>query len=46
MENVSHLVSSLLQLLLQLGNIIAAAVVSIELWLRGALGQFGLPPQI
>ncbi|HEY0184029.1 MAG TPA: hypothetical protein VGC09_14570 [Rhodopila sp.] len=46
MDSFTHLVRSLLDLLIGLGNIIVAALISVELWLRAQLGQLGLPPAV
>ena len=46
MNDVSNLVRSLLDLVISLGNIIVAALVTIEVWLRAQLTQLGLPPPI
>lgn len=43
MDSLTHVINSLLQLLIQLGNMIIAAIVTVELWLRGQLTQLGLP---
>jgi hypothetical protein len=42
-DSFKNVVNSLLQLVLELGNLIVAGIVFIELWLRGELTQFGLP---
>ncbi len=44
MQSFSQFVTSLLHALVQLGNVIVAALVALELWLRGQLAQMGLPP--
>lgn len=46
MDSFTHVIKSLLQLLIQLGNLIVAGIVIIEVWLRGQLTQFGLPHNI
>ena len=46
MDSFRHVASTLLQLLIQLGDLIVAGIVTIELWLRAQLAQFGLPPNI
>jgi hypothetical protein len=45
-DSFTHVIKSLLQLLIQLGNLIVAGIVIIEVWLRGQLTQFGLPHNI
>jgi hypothetical protein len=42
-SDFEHVINTLLQLLVRLGNIIVGAIVTIELWLRGQLTQLGLP---
>jgi hypothetical protein len=39
-------INSLLQLLIQFGNLVLAAIVAAELWLRGQLTLLGVPPSI
>ena len=46
MDAFTHAVNSLLQLLVQVGGMIMAGLIAIELWLRGQLAQFGLQPQV
>jgi hypothetical protein len=46
MDSFAHLIRSLLDLLIELGNIIVAALITVEVWLRAQLTQFGLPPVI
>lgn len=46
MNSLTQVLNTLLQLLIQLGNLIVAAIVAIELWLRAVLGQAGLPPMV
>ncbi|WP_428491369.1 hypothetical protein [Rhodopila sp.] len=46
MNSVSNFVHSLLDLLVSLGNIVVAALVTVEVWLRAQLTQLGLPPPI
>ncbi len=46
MQSFSQFVTSLLHALIQLGNVIVAALVALELWLRAQLAQMGLPPLI
>jgi hypothetical protein len=42
-SDFERVINTLLQFLVQLGNIIVGAIVTIELWLRGQLTQLGLP---
>jgi hypothetical protein len=46
MDSFANIVRRLLDLLIALGNIIVAALITIEVWLRARLTQFGLPPVI
>jgi hypothetical protein len=46
MDSFANIVRRLLDLLIALGNIIVAALITIEVWLRAQLTQFGLPPVI
>ena len=46
MDSLAHIIRSLLDLLIQLGNIIVAALITVEVWLRAQLTHFGLPPPI
>jgi hypothetical protein len=39
-------ISTLLQLLIQIGDLILAGIVAVELWLRAQLSLLGLPPAI
>jgi hypothetical protein len=43
MDQASHAVETLLQLLRQLGNLVVAGIVEIELWLRAQLTQLDVP---
>jgi hypothetical protein len=45
-NSFTHLINSLLQLLIDLGNLILGGIITVELWLRTQLGQFGLPPMV
>jgi hypothetical protein len=45
-DSFTHVINSLLQLVIQLGNIIVGGIVTIELWLRDQLTHFGLPSSI
>lgn len=46
MDSFKHVINSLLQLLIQLGNVIVGWIVIIETWLRGQLLQMGVAPQL
>ena len=46
MDSLRHAIDSLFGLLLQIGDVIVAEILTIELWLRGQLGQFGLAPAV
>jgi low affinity Fe/Cu permease len=45
-DSFAHIINSLLQLLVRLGDIIVGGIVTLELWMRGQLSQFGLTPQV
>jgi hypothetical protein len=45
-DSFTHVVNSLLQLVIALGDLIVGGIITIELWLRAQLTQFGLPPNI
>jgi hypothetical protein len=45
-DSFTHVIRSLLDLLIELGNLIVAGIVTVELWLRAQLMQFGVPPTI
>jgi hypothetical protein len=42
-NSVRDIINSLLQFLIELGDIIVGAIVEVELWLRGQLSELGLP---
>jgi hypothetical protein len=42
-DSFSRVINGLLQILIDLGGLIVAAIVTIELWLRGQLAHLGLP---
>jgi hypothetical protein len=44
MDSFTHVINSLLQLLVQLGNLIIGGLVAVELWVRVQLATLGLPP--
>lgn len=46
MDSFANIVRSLLDLLIALGNIIVAALITVEVWLRAQLTHFGLPPPV
>ncbi len=46
MDSFNHVIGSLLRLLVQLGNLIVAGIVAIELWLRTQLAQLGVAPDV
>ncbi|WP_158929159.1 hypothetical protein [Acidisphaera sp. S103] len=46
MDSFKHVINSLLQLLIQLGNVIVGWIVIIEMWLRAQLLQMGVAPQL
>ncbi len=46
MNSLTNVINKLLQLLIDLGNLIVSAIVTIELWLRAQLSQFGLPQNV
>jgi len=43
-DALTHAINSLLQLLIQIGDLIVAGLIAVELWLRGQLAEFGLSP--
>jgi hypothetical protein len=46
MDAFTHAINTLLQLLVHIGDLLVAALVAVELWLRGQLATFGLPPAV
>jgi len=46
MDALTHAIRALLQLLIELGSLILAGIVAIELWLRAQLTLLGLPASI
>ena len=46
MDSLTNFLSSLLELLLQLGNILLQGLIILETWIRDQLATFGLPPAI
>jgi hypothetical protein len=45
-DSFAHVINSLLQLLIQLGDLIVAGIITVELWIRGQLSQLGLPQNV
>jgi hypothetical protein len=45
-DSFAHVINTLLQLLVRLGDIIVGGIVTLELWTRDQLAQFGLAPQV
>jgi hypothetical protein len=45
-DTVARVIDALLQLLIQMGNLILAAIVAVELWLRAQFTLLGLSPPI
>lgn len=45
-DSLRHAIDSLLELILRIGDLIVSGIITIELWLRAQLDQFGLPPMI
>jgi hypothetical protein len=46
LDSFEHVINSLLQFLIRLGDVIVGGIVTLELWMRGQLSQFGLTPQV
>jgi hypothetical protein len=46
MDSFTRFINSLLQLLIQLGDILFRVLVAFELWLRGQLGTLGLSANV
>ena len=46
MDAFTHAVRALLNLLIELGSLILAGILAIELWLRAQLTLLGLPPAV
>lgn len=46
MDSFTHVIKSLLQLLIQVGNLIVAGIVIIEVWMRDRLTVIGLSHNI
>jgi hypothetical protein len=45
-DNFTHFINSLLQVLIELGHALVGILISIELWVRSQLQQFGLAPNV
>ncbi|MEA2790193.1 MAG: hypothetical protein QOG73_2599 [Acetobacteraceae bacterium] len=45
-DTVARVTDALLQLLIQMGNLILAAIVAVELWLRAQFTLLGVSPAI
>jgi hypothetical protein len=45
-DSFTHVINSLLQLVIALGNLIVGGIITIELWLRAQLDHFGLPANV
>ncbi|MEA2740090.1 MAG: hypothetical protein QOH05_3397 [Acetobacteraceae bacterium] len=46
MDSFANVVNNLLHLLIQLGDFIVGALITIELWVRGQLAQMGLAANV
>ena len=46
MDSFTHAVNTVLQLLIELGNLVLAGIVAIEVWIRAQLTLLGLPPAV
>jgi hypothetical protein len=46
MDAFTNAINSLLHLLVQIGDLLVAGLVAVELWVRGQLATFGLPPAV
>nr|WP_294522921.1 hypothetical protein [uncultured Rhodopila sp.] len=46
MDAFTNAINSILQLLLQIGNLIVAGLVAVELWVRGQLAAAGMAPSL
>jgi len=45
-DSFTHVINSLLQLMIELGNLVVSGLITLELWLRDQLAQLGLSPPI
>jgi hypothetical protein len=45
-DSFTHAVNTVLQLLIELGNLVLAGIVAIEVWIRAQLTLLGLPPAV
>ncbi len=46
MDAFTNAINSLLHLLVKIGDLLVAALVAVELWVRAQLATFGLPPAV
>jgi hypothetical protein len=46
MDNLTHMIDRLIQLLVELGRQVVQAIGAIELWLRAQLTQYGVAPMV
>jgi hypothetical protein len=46
MDAFTNAINSILQLLIQIGNLIVAGLVAFELWVRGQLAAVGMAPSL
>lgn len=46
MESFKELLDRLLQLLLQFSEVVTAALIAVEIWLRAQLSQLGVSPML
>jgi hypothetical protein len=46
MDSFDHALNAFVQLLVQIGDMLVAAVVAAELWLRGQLATLGVAPPL
>jgi hypothetical protein len=45
-DNLTHMIDRLIQLLVELGRQVVQAIGAIELWLRAQLTQYGVAPMV
>jgi hypothetical protein len=45
-DSFKHVISSLLHLIIELGDVIVGWIVILEMWLRAQLMHFGVAPQL
>ncbi|HQT79619.1 MAG TPA: hypothetical protein PLD10_21465 [Rhodopila sp.] len=46
MDSFQQLTNRLLHIVVQLGDLLMAAILAVELWLRGIFARAGLPPMV